>query len=116
VAVASVQRQTIEREFAFWEGHVPMIPLDHARRVMLCAVLLFAAAAGCAPNPNVPSATAGVVQTPSERGGLVAKNATIDLGPVPFNQQSDAIFELTNTSGQPIHLTGAPTVQMLEGC
>jgi hypothetical protein len=78
--------------------------------------MLLAAATACVQPPGAPAATAVGVQAPIQGGGLVAKNATIDLGQVPFNQQADAIFELTNTSGQPIHLTGAPTVQMLEGC
>jgi hypothetical protein len=65
---------------------MPMIPLDHAGRVMLCAVLLFAAAAValqtrmCPPQRRVSSSRL------LKGGGLVAKNATIDLGQVPFNQ------------------------------
>jgi hypothetical protein len=76
--------------------------------------MLLAAATACVQPPRAPAATAVGDQAPDQGG--VARNAIIDLGQVPFNQQSDAIFELTNTSGQPIHLTGAPTVQMLEGC
>jgi hypothetical protein len=85
---------------------------------VLSAGLLFAAiaAAGCNQAPISPAATPAAIQTPAQGGGLVARNAAINLGQVPFNQQSDAIFELTNTARQPIHLTGAPTVQMLEGC
>jgi len=49
-------------------------------------------------------------------GRLVASSATVDLGQVPFDQMGEAHFELANTGGSMVRLTGAPTVKMLEGC
>ena len=49
-------------------------------------------------------------------GRLVASSETVDLGHVPFNQMVEAQFELANTGGGTVRLTGAPKVQMLEGC
>ena len=47
---------------------------------------------------------------------LVASSATVDLGRVPFDKMVEAQFELANTGGGTVRLTGAPKVQMLEGC
>ena len=47
---------------------------------------------------------------------LVASSATVDLGRVPFDKMVEAQFELANTGGGAVRLTGAPKVQMLEGC
>lgn len=56
---------------------------------------------------------------PSESGApgrLVASQATIDLGRVPFDKLAEARFELGNTGGETVRLVGAPRVRMLEGC
>ncbi|MCC6175704.1 MAG: hypothetical protein IT305_10410 [Chloroflexi bacterium] len=49
-------------------------------------------------------------------GRLVASSATVDLGRVPFDKMVEAQFELANTGGGTVNLTGAPKIQMLEGC
>ncbi len=77
------------------------------------AALLLVLSACSSPAPAPPAAAAPDGASP---GGLVAKAATVDLGRVPFNQQVEARFELTNTGGKPIKLTAQPRVQMLEGC
>jgi hypothetical protein len=62
------------------------------------------------PDPARVPADAG---TP---GRLVASTATVDLGRVPFDELVEAHFELANTGGGTVRLTGKPKVQMLEGC
>jgi hypothetical protein len=62
------------------------------------------------------AAPAGSGESGSASGGLVARTATINLGRVPFDVQSDGRFELLNTSSRTVKLTAAPQVKMLEGC
>ena len=49
-------------------------------------------------------------------GRLIASSATVDLGRVPFDKMVEAQFELANTGGGTVSLTGSPKVQMLGGC
>ncbi len=53
---------------------------------------------------------------PSAPPRLLARQATVDLGRVPFERLAEARFELVNTGGGIVRLVGAPTVRMLEGC
>jgi len=62
------------------------------------------------------SSTPSVATDPGAPGRLVAAAATVDLGRVPFDQLVEARFQLSNTGGGPVRLTGNPKVQMLEGC
>ena len=62
------------------------------------------------------SASQQVAADSDAPGRLVASSATVDLGNVPFNQMVEAQFELANTGGGTVRVTGAPKVQMLEGC
>ncbi|MCC7367859.1 MAG: hypothetical protein IT306_05525 [Chloroflexi bacterium] len=62
------------------------------------------------------SGTARVATDASAPGRLVASEATVDLGRVPFDKMVEGKFSLANTGGQPVRLTGNPKVQMLEGC
>jgi hypothetical protein len=52
----------------------------------------------------------------SAPGRLVAAQPVVDLGRVPFSRRAEARFELVNTGGAPVALTGRPKVTMLEGC
>lgn len=60
--------------------------------------------------------TPPVATEPGAPGRLVASQATVDLGRVPFDKQVEARFELANTGGETVRLVGAPRVRMLEGC
>jgi hypothetical protein len=57
-----------------------------------------------------------VATGPDAPGRLVATEPTVDLGRVPFDQMVEARFTVANTGGETVRLTGAPKVQMLEGC
>lgn len=58
----------------------------------------------------------GVAADLDAPGRLVATEATVDLGRVPFEQMVEARFTVSNTGGEVVRLTGAPKVRMLEGC
>ena len=53
---------------------------------------------------------------PDASGRLIAQATTVDLGRVPFDQLTEARFDLVNTGGSTVRLIGAPRVRMLEGC
>lgn len=74
-------------------------------------VLVLSACSNAASVPATP-ATSGRASA----GVLVAKSATVDLGKVPFDVQTDGRFDLVNSGSQPVKLVGAPQVKMLEGC
>ena len=85
--------------------------LHHATAGGTAAALLLVLSA-CSSTGTAPATPA----SSGSGGGLVAKAATVDLGRVPFNQQVEARFELTNSGAKPIRLTAQPQVLMLEGC
>ena len=57
-----------------------------------------------------------VAADPTAPGRLIADEATVDLGRVPFDRMVEARFTVANTGGDVVRLVGAPKVQMLEGC
>lgn len=57
-----------------------------------------------------------IATDPAAPGRLVADQTTVDLGRVPLDKRAEARFELANTGGETVRLTGAPRVRMLEGC
>jgi hypothetical protein len=61
-------------------------------------------------------ATPAVAVDADAPGRLIASQPTVDLGRVPFDVMKEARFELANTGGSEVRLTGRPQVKMLEGC
>ena len=93
------------------------LPCLRRAATALAAVAMLLVVSACAgAGTTAPAPPGSGSATGAGSGGLVAKAATVDLGRVPFNQQVEARFDLTNTSGKPIKLTGQPQVKMLEGC
>jgi hypothetical protein len=78
----------------------------------LVSILGILVASACsAPAPASTPPASGTAS-----GGLVAQQASVDLGQVPFGVQAEGRFDLTNTSDQPVKLLAQPEVKMLEGC
>ena len=49
-------------------------------------------------------------------GRLVATQAEVDLGRVPFDKMVEARYELSNTGSRSVRLLGIPAVKTIEGC
>ena len=78
------------------------------------AMLLALVLSACSSPASLPAAPA--TSSGRSAGVLVAKSATVDLGNVPFDVQTEGRFDLVNSGSQPVKLVGAPQVKMLEGC
>ncbi len=89
----------------------PRLPRAAVGGTVVALLLVLVGCSSPAPAPPPADASTGAAS-----GGLVAKQATVDLGRVPFDKQVEARFELTNTGARPIRLTAQPQVKMLEGC
>lgn len=93
----------------------PSRPLRR-RWPVLAGALAVVALALAAAALWLPGSSRVVEVEPGAPGRLVAEQTTVDLGRVPFDKLTEARFELANTGGGTVRLTGAPRVKMLEGC
>jgi hypothetical protein len=77
--------------------------------LLLAGLSLWLAASRLAESPSV-------AVDPFAAGRLVAEQATIDLGRVPFDRLVEAHYVLANTGSSDVQLLGKPQVRLLEGC
>ena len=80
--------------------------------VGLGAILILIAAASLLGRDDGKRAVVEVTGQPS----LEVDRQAIDLGDVPLGQVVEVAFVLTNVGDQPLQLTQAPYVEVVEGC
>ena len=95
-------------------GGTPWIAFLVVGAIALLALALYAAfqAGGNAPGakgPNVPVAVSGRPAVKSDR-------LQIDLGDVRLGKTVQASFQVQNVGDQPLRITAAPYVEVVEGC
>jgi len=82
--------------------------------IALLAVALYAAyqAGGSAPGAKGP----GVSVEVSGRPAVKSDQQLIDLGYARLNKPVQASFQIQNVGDQPLRITAAPYIEVLEGC
>lgn len=88
---------------------MPMPTVTGRAAAFLGAVLLASALTACAGQAARPADTAAP-------GRIAVTNPTVDLGNVPFKDQKEARFELTNTGGKVVRIVDQPETKLLQGC
>src|SRR5262249_49768541 len=90
------------------DHHLNLMPVLAGLMIVLTVVGVIAVLVNARQARTEPSAVGG--------GRLVASEATVNLGRVPFDTLAEARFELSNSGAETVRLVGPPRVRMLEGC
>ena len=77
--------------------------------IILVGAVVYGALSSRRPTVNVPVEVSG-------RPAIKVDQTRIDMGDVKLGKTVEATFQVSNVGDQPLRISSAPTIKVLEGC